>query len=882
MAIDAPELRRRIDGFEASWRVPRGFAGWFATVNNSDLGARYMVTSLAFFGVAGVMALFMRLQLSVPENTFLDPETYNQLFTMHGSTMMYLFVVPFLEGLANFILPQLVGARDLAYPRLTAFGYWLYLFGGIVFFSSFLVDAVPDTGWFAYPPLSGIDFSGLSMEFWLLGLGAIELGGIATGIELAVTVLKLRAVGMTLNRVPPLAWAFLIMALAIIVAFTVLLVATLMLELDRGFGFNFFDPVAGGNPLLWQHLFWIFGHPEVYIMFIPATGIVSMIVPTFARRPLAAYLYVVLAMILTGFVSFGLWAHHMFTTGLPLVAAGFFTAASMMIALASGTQIFAWIATLWGSRPRFPAPMKFVIGFVIIFMLGGVTGVMVASVPLDAQVHDPYFVVAHFHYVLIGGVVFPIMAALYYWMPLLSGKLLSERLGTWNFWLTFIGFNMTFFPLHVAGLLGMPRRVYTYQAGMGLEPYNLISTIGSFILGAGFLLLLINLVRSWRWGRDAPSDPWGAGTLEWAVPIPTPNYNFRAPPIVRSLYPLWGAGGEREEERARDEDAVAADRAGLGELEKRGLPAGYEAPDWPGVSFDPALDAVPSSFRGTPVTSVIDAAPQGIWHLTGPSYVPILTALGVTLVALGPIVSSYWLSGIGAALAVVSLVRWLWPTVEDRERVLAERQREDYEDAPDLPAYAKRLEGQSTSEPGLWGVSFFLVSAAIVYATVFFAYFYLRLYSDAWPQGGISLPELALPAATGVLLLLSAWPAFAATRAIRRGNTRGLSNWLGVSVMLGAGFLGLHIWNVARAGFVPALNGYATVFHAIAGLVTLMTVLALGIQFAVWLRSLRGHFDSQYDGAAQHAGLVWWFTVAANVLAYGVLYLGPRVAGGGL
>ena len=339
---------------------------------------------------------------------------------------------------------------------------------------------------------------------------------------------------------------------------------------------------------------------------------------------------------------------------------------------------------------------------------------------------------------------------------------------------------------------------------------------------------------------------------------------------------------EREEERARDEDAVAADRAGLGELEKRGLPAGYEAPDWPGVSFDPALDAVPSSFRGTPVTSVIDAAPQGIWHLTGPSYVPILTALGVTLVALGPIVSSYWLSGIGAALAVVSLVRWLWPTVEDRERVLAERQREDYEDAPDLPAYAKRLEGQSTSEPGLWGVSFFLVSAAIVYATVFFAYFYLRLYSDAWPQGGISLPELALPAATGVLLLLSAWPAFAATRAIRRGNTRGLSNWLGVSVLLGAGFLGLHIWNVARAGFVPALNGYATVFHAIAGLVTLMTVLALGIQFAVWLRSLRGHFDSQYDGAAQHAGLVWWFTVAANVLAYGVLYLGPRVAGGGL
>ncbi len=881
MTTRAPELRERIEGFEATWRVPRGFAGWFATVNNSDLGARYMVTALAFFAVAGVMALFIRLQLSVPENTFLDPETYNQLFTMHGSTMMYLFVVPFLEGLANYILPQIIGARDLAYPRLTAFGYWLYLFGGIVFFSSFLVDAVPDAGWFAYPPLAGVDFSGLSMDFWLLGLGAIELGGIATGIELAVTVLKLRAVGMTLNRVPPLAWALLIMALAIIVAFTVLLVATLMLELDRAFGFNFFDPVAGGNPLLWQHLFWIFGHPEVYIMFIPATGIVSMIVPTFARRPLAAYLFVVLAMILTGFVSFGLWAHHMFTTGLPLVAAGFFTAASMMIALASGTQIFAWIATLWGTRPRFAAPMKFVIGFVVIFMLGGVTGVMVASVPLDAQVHDTYFVVAHFHYVLIGGVVFPIMAALYYWMPLLSGKLLSERLGTWNFWLTFIGFNLTFFPLHIAGLLGMPRRVYTYQPGLGLEPYNMISTIGSFILAAGFALLLVNLMLSWRWGEDAREDPWGAGTLEWSVPIPTPNYNYRAPPVVRSLYPLWGAGEERAPERARDEDAQSADAQGLAPEDARGLPHGYSAGRWPGVSFDPRLDAIPSTFRATPVTSVIDAVPQGIWHLTGPSYIPILTALGVTLVALGPIVSAYWLSMFGGALAAVCLVIWLWPSPDERERVLARRERDEYEDPPDTPPYAKRLVGRDTAEPGLWGVSMFLASAAVVYGALFFAYFYLRLYSDAWPQGGIAPPELALPAAAAVLLLLSAWPVVAGTRAIRRGNQRGLKNWLGMSLVLGAGFLALHVWNVARAGFVPALNAYASVFHAIAGLVTLMTVLALATQFAVWLRALRGHFDSVYNAAAQHSGLLWGFTVVANLVAYAVLFLGPRLAGFG-
>ncbi len=881
MITDAPRLRDRVERFEGSWRVPRGFAGWFATVNNSDLGARYMVTSLGFFAAAGVMALFMRLQLSVPENTFLDPETYNQLFTMHGSTMMYLFVVPFLEGLANFILPQMLGARDLAYPRLTAFGYWLYLFGGLVFFSSFLVDAVPDAGWFAYPPLSGIDFSGLAMDFWLLGLGAIELGGIATGIELAVTVLKLRAVGMTLNRVPPLAWAFLIMALAIVVAFTVLLVATLLLELDRAFGFNFFDPVAGGNPLLWQHLFWIFGHPEVYIMFIPATGIVSMIVPTFARRPLAAYLYVVLAMILTGFVSFGLWAHHMFTTGLPLVAAGFFTAASMMIALASGTQVFAWIATLWGSRPRLAAPMKFVIGFVVIFLLGGVTGVMVASVPLDAQVHDTHFVVAHFHYVLIGGVVFPIMAALYYWMPLLSGKLLSERLGTWNFWLTFVGFNMTFFPLHIAGLLGMPRRVYTYPPGLGLEPYNLISTIGAFVLAAGFASLLVNLVLSVRRGVDAPADPWGAGTLEWAVPLPTPNYNFRAPPVVRSLYPLWGAGEGRAEERARDADAATADAAGEAPDADRAIPEGYAAGRWPGVTFDPRLDAIPSTFRATPVTSVIDAVPQGIWNLTGPSYVPILTALGVTLAALGPIVSAYWLSGAGAVLAAVCLAVWLWPTPDERERVLARREREEYEDPPDAPEFSRRLVGKDTAEPGLWGVAMFLGSGAVVYGTLLFAYFYLRLYSSAWPQGAVPLPELALPAAAAVLLLLSGWPVVAGTRAIRRGNARGLKNWLGMGLVLGLAFLGLHVWNVARAGFVPSLNAYASVFHGLAGLVSLMTLLALAIQFAVWLRALRGHFDSVYNAAAQHSGLVWGFTVAANLVAYAVLYLAPRLAGFG-
>ncbi|MGH7718615.1 MAG: cbb3-type cytochrome c oxidase subunit I, partial [Gemmatimonadaceae bacterium] len=402
-------------GFDEVWDQPRGFFGIFRTIDNIPIAVRYMVTSFAFFLIGGALALLMRIQLGTPENTFLDAETYNQIFTMHGTTMMFLFVIPFLEAFANYLIPLLNGTRDLPFPRLTALSYWTYLFGGLFIYSSFLFGLAPDGGWFAYVPLTGKEYSpGLNMDFWDIGLSVAEVAAIGAAAEMIVGILRTRAPGMSLNRMPLFSWAMLVTSFMIIFAFTPLVVGTAMLELDRKELTRFFDPEYGGEPLLWQHIFWVFGHPEVYIMFVPAVGIVSQVVQTFSRRPLMSYTLMVLAIIATGFISFGLWVHHMFATGLSAVAMGFFAAASMVIAIPNGVQVFGWIATIWAGRPAWRTPLLFVVGFLIIFVAGGVTGVMVAAVPFDWLAHDTYFVVAHFHYVLIGGVVFPLFAGLYY------------------------------------------------------------------------------------------------------------------------------------------------------------------------------------------------------------------------------------------------------------------------------------------------------------------------------------------------------------------------------------------------------------------------------------------------------------------------------------
>src|SRR5215207_962882 len=454
-----------------SWRI-------VTDVNNTVIGYFYVGAAMLFFLLAGILALLMRLQLAVPSNTFLSQETYNQIFTMHGTVMMFLFAVPVVEAMGILLLPQMLGARDQPFPRLGAFAFWAYFVGGLIFFSTLFFDLAPSGGWFMYPPLTAKRFSpDVGADFWLLGIGFIEISAIAGAIEIIVGVLRTRAPGMTLDQMPMFAWTMLIFAGMIVFAFPAVILATLLLELERAFDWPFFIAARGGDALLWQHLFWFFGHPEVYIIFLPAAGMVSMIVPTMCATPLVGFRLIVVALIATGFFSFGLWVHHMFTTGIPALSLGFFSAASMAVALPSGIQVFAWIATIASGRLRWTTPSLFVLGFLFIFSLGGLTGVMVAMVPFDWQAHDTYFVVAHFHYVLVGGMVFPLFAALYYWVPGFSRRPLSERLGKCAFWLMFVGFNVAFFPMHLTGLMGMPRRVYTYPAVMQWEVLNLISTI---------------------------------------------------------------------------------------------------------------------------------------------------------------------------------------------------------------------------------------------------------------------------------------------------------------------------------------------------------------------------------------------------------------------
>ncbi len=615
------------------WSTPAGLVGWLSAVNHRAIGARFMVTALAFFLLAGVQALAIRLQLARPGLSILSPEAYNQNFTMHGVVMMFLFAIPVLEGLGMYIVPLMIGTRDMAFPRLSAFGYWVYLLAGLGLFGAFFLGSAPNSGWFNYVPLSGPGFSpGANIDFYAVLLTFLEISALAAAVELIVTILKQRAPGMAIHRIPLFVWSILVMAFMIVFAMPALIVASVMLELDRAAGTHFYNPAAGGDPLLWQHLFWFFGHPEVYIILLPALGIVSAIVATFTRRPVMGYTAVALSTVAIGFLSFGLWVHHMFATGVPLLGTSFFAAASMMIAIPSGVQVFAWIATIANGRIVLKTPFLYVLGFIFLFVLGGITGVMVAAMPFDLQVHDSYFVVAHFHYVIIGGMVFPLLGGLFYWFPKMTGKLPGERLGRWSFWLQFIGFNLTFFGMHILGFWGMPRRIYTYLPGFGWDFLNLVATIGAFILGLGFVLYLANLAYSlWR-GEPAGDDPWGGATLEWATTSPPPQYNFRAIPTVRSRTPLWDEEEPDDADRARDHTR--------------------------------RMVALPDEGREILSTTVVDARPQGRVLLPGPSLWPFWLAAAVGFIFYGMLFDLI-LVPIGAVLAAAALVAWHWPREEE-------------------------------------------------------------------------------------------------------------------------------------------------------------------------------------------------------------------------
>ncbi|HEX6332266.1 MAG TPA: cytochrome c oxidase subunit I [Actinomycetota bacterium] len=618
---------------EAVWHEGTGLAGFVGTVDHKRIGLRYLYTGFVFFVIAGIEAGLLRMQLAAPDLEVLSPQAYNELFSMHGVTMMFLFATPVLSGFGNYFVPLMIGARDMAFPRLNAFGYWVFLAAGVFLNSAFLAGQAPDAGWFNYLPLANAEFTpSLAIDFYALSLIFLGVSTTAGAINFLVTILKLRAPGMTLNRIPIFVWGEVAFALTVVFALPALTVAAVLLELERKFGFHFYDIAGGGDPVLWQHLFWFFGHPEVYLIVLPALGLVSAIIPTFSRRPMIGYTYIVLAELAIFVISFGVWVHHMFAVGLPTIAMGFISAASFLVVVPSGTQIFAWLATMVSGRLVLSTAMWFVLGFLVLFVIGGLTGAMFSAVPFDQATTDSYFVVAHFHYVLVGGAVFPMFAGLYHWGPKMLGRRLDERLGKISFWLMFVGFNLTFFPMHVAGLLGQPRRTYTYHAGLGWELPNLLSTVGGAVFGIGILVTFVNWFRAKSRGAPAGDDPWGGETLEWATSSPPPEYNFETVPTIRSREPMWF------------------------QPELRG---GAQSPEEGGR---PLADG-----HATLSTTIGDAEPRAVVHMPHASPWPLFLTLAMTVAFTGVLFSSWGVAVVGAIASVAATMGWLWPRGETQE-----------------------------------------------------------------------------------------------------------------------------------------------------------------------------------------------------------------------
>ncbi|GGE71583.1 cytochrome c oxidase subunit I [Sphingomonas prati] len=834
-----PAVRKgQEDRLRATWAPPMGlFLRWTDT-NNNRVGNWYTATAFGFMLFAGLLALLIRAQLAVPDNDLVSASTFNQLFTLHGSMMMFLFAVPMFEAVSILILPQLLGARDLPFPRLSAFGYWSFLIGGVFVSGSIFFDAAPDGGWFMYPPLTTDPaLSGLGADIWMLGLSFIEVSSIAAAVELIVGVLKCRPPGMRLNLMPLYAWYILVVAVMILFAFPPLIAGDILFEMERLLDWPFFDATRGGDPLLWQHLFWIFGHPEVYIVFLPSIAIFAMVVPTFARRHVVGYPWIVLAAVGTGFLSFGLWVHHMFATGLPNISLGFFSAASEAVAIPTAVQIFVFIATIWAGRVVWSTPMLYAAGSLAIFVIGGLTGVMVAVAPFDWQAHDTYFIVAHLHYVLIGGTVMPLFGGLYYYWPLVTGKKLSDRMGRTAFWMMFVGMNVTFLPMHWTGLMGMPRRVQTYQSSLGVDGLNLLSTVGAFLFAAGVAVLVADLFRS-PWRPLARRNPWDAGTLEWTQKADSEDWGIRSVPLIESRYPIWD---QPNFVRNIDEGR-------------------YFLPD------------AEEGRRESIITTVLDARPLQVIRLGGPSIKPMLAAVTLGGVFILTTYHLYWSALVSGVLALGVILWWLWTGTGE----IPEKPEKPIGHGITVPLYAS-----GPTAPGWWAMFITMTGDATAFASLIFGYFFFwTIHADfpPPPTPGLAGPGVFWPM-MALGLILAGW---ALTILARETNARGgvgiarIALALGAAASIGGGLAALAgPW---FSGLDPVLHVYPAIVWVLVIWVAAHAALSAIMQLYTLARSLFGRMDPVHDADVRNITVYQHFFALSAVITFPLIAFFPGVA----
>ncbi len=816
----------------AIWDTPPGL-GRLSAVNHTVVGKRFMLAAFVFFAIGGGLAMLIRAQLATSHSGFVGPELYGQIFTMHGTVMMFLFAIPMFEGMAMYLLPKLLGARDLAFPRLSAYGFWCYIFGGTILIVAMLAGVAPDGGWFMYTPLTSSTYSpGINADVWLLGVTFVEISALCAAVEITVTILMLRAPGMSIDRMPIMAWYLLVTALMMLFGFPPLILGSILLELERAFDLPFFDPTRGGDPLLWQHLFWLFGHPEVYIIFLPAAGAVSTILPTFARHELVGYRAIVVAVIAMGFLSFGLWVHHMFTVGIPHLALAFFSAASALVAIPTAVQFFAWIGTLAQGRPRFDVPMLYLAGFFVVFVIGGLTGVMLAMVPFNFQAHDTHFVVAHLHYVLVGGFVFPMLAAAYYWLPHVTGRSSDHRVSVPAFWLIFGGFNLTFFLMHLTGLLGMPRRVAWYPAEAGWDWLNLVSSIGGFLMTIGFALFVVDVVVQVRFGTATRRNPFGARTLEWAMATPPTSYAFASLPLI-------------------DDRADRLDPSGLAPRLARG--EGY-------------LGATRNGWMETLAVDMVTGRPTQIVVLPNSTFLPLWTALATGGFVLSLLFKLYWLAPVMLAVTVGFLVAWTAGTGERR----------DLGPLPVGEGEALPTHREVARPPSWWAMTFTLAADAVLFSSLLFGGLFLWLVAPAWPPEPIAMPPFAVTALAGLAVIAAA---FAARRGLARlVRGRAPVAWLAVAAIA----QGIAI--VAFAGLaagMPEPTGHA--HRAVLFVILVYAALhaAVGALFALHGigRWVTGRLSSARS-ADLRIGVLWHdYTAAAGILALAATFALTVLAG---